>query len=196
MAPSFGKAASPPVAEENDYATKSPLVTMGCPTFTTKTASSLRRSPPASNTPFPRPTPLTTSNGIWIQLVVLTQYTFRTNQPTDKPIDRWSRQQTNKFTLYWLYNYVANNTCLTALCPGLPKWAHTHTHTHNRCGFSLEQPGWASTGTRRNIHPLTLIVIINHPNLLPPSTTIHGILSKHEERILFSQLSTAQSVAS
>ena len=41
-------------------------------------------------------------------------------------------------------------------------------------GFCPGQPGWAST--RRNIHPLTLIVVINHPYLLPPSTTIHGIL--------------------
>ena len=34
------------------------------------------------------------------------------------------------------------------------------------------QPGWA--GTRRNIHPLTLIVVINHPYLLSPSTTIQS----------------------
>ena len=42
------------------------------------------------------------------------------------------------------------------------------------CGFCPGQPGWA--GTRRNIHPLTLIVVINHPYLLSPSTMIHGIL--------------------
>ena len=55
---------------------------------------------------------------------------------------------------------------------------HTHTHTHTTilrlCGICPEQPGWA--GTERNIHPLTLIVVINHPYLLSPSTTIHGIL--------------------
>jgi len=54
----------------------------------------------------------------------------------------------------------------------------THTRTHTQLfygsGFCLGQPGWA--GTRRNIHPLTLIVVINHPYLLPPSTAIHGIL--------------------
>ena len=33
------------------------------------------------------------------------------------------------------------HNCLTALCPGLPRWA----------------------GTRRNIHPLTPILIIRHP---------------------------------
>jgi len=36
------------------------------------------------------------------------------------------------------------------------------------------QPRWAST--RRNIHPLTPIVVINRPYLLSPPTMIHGIL--------------------
>jgi len=56
--------------------------------------------------------------------------------------------------------------------------ARTHTHTHNRFTalriLSLAQPGWAST--RRNIQPLILIVVINHPYLLSPPTMIHGIL--------------------
>ena len=38
----------------------------------------------------------------------------------------------------------------------------------------LGQPGWAST--RRNIHPLTSIVVINHPYPLFTSITIRGIL--------------------
>jgi len=42
-------------------------------------------APPPSNTPIPQLTPLTTPNGIQIQLAVLPQYTFRT--------DRWSRRQ-------------------------------------------------------------------------------------------------------
>jgi len=45
-------------------------------------------------------------------------------------------------------------------------YLHTHTHTHTQTvlrlsGFCPGQPGWAST--RRSIHPLTPIVIINHP---------------------------------
>jgi len=40
-----------------------------------KTALLLRRSPPKSNAPIPRPTPLTTPNGICIQSAVLPQYT-------------------------------------------------------------------------------------------------------------------------
>jgi len=51
---------------------------------------------------------------------------------------------------------------------------HTHTTVLRLFGFCPGQPGWA--GTRRNIHPLTLIVVINHPYLRSPSTTIHGIL--------------------
>ena len=41
--------------------------------------------------------------------------------------------------------------------------AHTHTHTTvlQLCGICPRQPGWA--GTRRNIHPLTHIMVISHP---------------------------------
>ena len=39
--------------------------------------------------------------------------------------------------------------------------AHTHTQLFYGSGFCPGQPGWA--GTRRNIHPLTLIMVINHP---------------------------------
>ena len=68
---------------------------------------------------------------------------------------------------------------LTEICWHIHYLTHnTHTHTHitvvRLCGSCPGQPGWA--GTRRNIHPLTLIVVINHPYLLSPSTTIHGIL--------------------
>ena len=38
----------------------------------------------------------------------------------------------------------------------------------------LGLPGWA--GTRRNIHPLTPLLLINHPYQLPPSTTNHSII--------------------
>ena len=67
---------------------KGPLVTMGCPKFTPKLPLPLRRSPPLSNTPIPRPTPLTTSNGIRIQMAVLPQYTFRTDRQTGRQTDR------------------------------------------------------------------------------------------------------------
>ena len=55
---------------------------------------------------------------------------------------------------------------------------HTHTYTHTTVlrlsGFCPGQPGWA--GTRRNILPLTpiVVIIINRPlksYLLPPSYT-------------------------
>jgi len=45
------------------------------------------------------------------------------------------------------------------------KFASSMTHTHATLlqlfGFCLGQPRWA--GTRRNIHPLTPIVVISHP---------------------------------
>jgi len=43
----------------------------------------LRRSPPKSNSPITRPTPLTTPNGIQIQSAVSSQFTF-----ADRPTDR------------------------------------------------------------------------------------------------------------
>jgi len=58
------------------------------------------------------------------------------------------------------------------VCMWLP--TTTTTTVLRLCGICPGQPGWA--GTRRNIHTLTLIVVINHPYLLSPSTTIHGIL--------------------
>jgi len=41
---------------------------------------------------------------------------------------------------------------------------HKHTTVLRLYGFCPGQPGWAST--RRNIHPLTPIVVINHPYLV------------------------------
>ena len=74
----LGRPASPPLTAENNYATKSPLVTMGCPYLPSKLPFPLRLSPPPSYTPISRSTPLTTPNGIRIQSAVLPQYTFRT----------------------------------------------------------------------------------------------------------------------
>jgi len=39
----LGRAASPPLTAENNYATKSPLITLKCHTFTPKTALSLSK---------------------------------------------------------------------------------------------------------------------------------------------------------
>jgi len=47
----LGRASSPPLTAEHNYATKSTSVTMECPTFAPKTAPSLRRFPSPSNTP-------------------------------------------------------------------------------------------------------------------------------------------------
>ena len=74
----MGRAVSPPLTAENNYATKSPLVTMGCLTFTpTLPLPSTIFTP--SNTPIPRPTPLTTPKGIQIQSAILPQYTLHTD---------------------------------------------------------------------------------------------------------------------
>jgi len=51
---------------------------------------------------------------------------------------------------------------------GVSGWMFLLVPAHSGC------PGWA--GTRRNIHLLTLIVVISRPYLHSPSTTIHGIL--------------------
>jgi len=81
----LGRDSSPPLTAENNYATKSPLVTVGCPTFTPITAPSLRRSPPHLYT-HPSTDPTHHPNGIEIQSAVLPQYTLRTDRETDRQI--------------------------------------------------------------------------------------------------------------
>ena len=76
----FGKSRVATLTAENNYATKSPHLPPKLPL-------PFRRSPPPSNTPISRPTPLTTPNGIQIQSAILPQYTFRTDRPTDQPTD-------------------------------------------------------------------------------------------------------------
>jgi len=77
---------------EKSRVAKAPLVTMGRPKFTPFPSQllPLRRSPPPSNTPIPRPTPLITSNGIRIQSAVLPQYTLRTDRPTGECSVTWA----------------------------------------------------------------------------------------------------------
>jgi len=63
----------------HNYATKSPLVSMGCPTFTHNCPFPFNVYHPESNTPILWLTP----NSIQIQSAILPQYTFRTDRPTD-----------------------------------------------------------------------------------------------------------------
>ena len=62
-----------------------------------------------SDTPIPRPTPLTTPNGIRIHSAVLPQYILR----TDRQIDRWSRRMFHNMShlnsLYLIESAAANN---------------------------------------------------------------------------------------
>jgi len=74
-------------ALSHNYATKSPLVTMGCPTSTPKTAPFWRSLPP-SNTPISLWIALTTPIGIKIQSAVFLQFTHQTDWPTDRQTDR------------------------------------------------------------------------------------------------------------
>jgi len=80
---------------------------------------------PLSNTCVPWPTPLTTLNDTQIHSAVLPQYTFWTDRPTERPTDRWSRQETRKNSAYARERQTNNNTHLMALCLGLPGWTGT-----------------------------------------------------------------------
>jgi len=71
---------------------------------------SSRRSPPSTISPVPRPTPLTTSNGIWIQSTVLPQYTFWTDRQTHGISDRFIPRA---LTLYYIDSERrAKNSCI------------------------------------------------------------------------------------
>ena len=87
---------------------------MGCPIYTPKLSLPLWRSPPASNTPISRPTPLTTP-AVFPQFWQMGEATTLIQ---------------HLLMLYWLYSDVANNNCLMALCPGLPGWAGTRRNIH------------------------------------------------------------------
>jgi len=73
----FGKSLVATLTAENNYATKSSLFTIGCPTLTPKTASSPSMISTPSITPIPRLTLLTTTNGIQIQSAVFPQFAHR-----------------------------------------------------------------------------------------------------------------------
>ena len=63
---------------------------------------------------------------------------------------------------FWSFRLRADTLC----CSQYRQITHTHTHTQvlRLSGFCLGQPGWAST--RRNIHPLTPIMVISQSSLI------------------------------
>jgi len=61
----------------------------------------LRQLPLPSNTPIPRPTPLTFQNDFRIQSAILPQYTFQAYRPTHRPTNRWDRRQFNNISTYY-----------------------------------------------------------------------------------------------
>jgi len=73
--------------------------TTGCPKFTLKTTYSPSTIATSSNTPIPRPTPLTIPNGIRIQSAILPQY-----------IDRWDRRQVYAISAYSHYTDIEQRT--------------------------------------------------------------------------------------
>ena len=85
-----------------------------CTTMQQSPHRRLRRSPPLS--PIPRPTQLTTPNGIRIQSAVLPQYTSRpTDGQTDRPTDGIGDScvpRALKFTLYTVSEHQTNNNTL------------------------------------------------------------------------------------
>jgi len=76
----------------HNYATLSPLVTMGgyngTPQIHLKTAPFPSTIITPSNSPIPRPTPVTIPNVTHIHSAVLPQYTFQTDTHTHRPTDR------------------------------------------------------------------------------------------------------------
>jgi len=103
-------------------------------------------------------------------------------------IDCWISRRYTARSIMWSGSYSDSQTSPVST-PAykqqhLHNLLHTHIHTHTHTltlthttilwlsGFSPGQPRWA--GTRRNIYPLTTIVVV--PCLLYPSNTIHGTL--------------------
>jgi len=78
------------------------------PHIYTKMLLLLRRFPPPSNTPVPRPTPLTSPNSIHIQSAVLPQYTIHTDRPADRLGNRFVPRPT--YALYVDCSDTANNS--------------------------------------------------------------------------------------
>jgi len=88
----LGRAASPPLTAENNYATKFPLVTMRCSIFNTNCPPSTISTP--SNTFIHRPTPLNTQTD---PISRFPQFSHRTDRQTDRLTDRHTDRQLCEF---------------------------------------------------------------------------------------------------
>jgi len=104
---------------ENNNATKSPLVTMGCPHLHSKL--------PLIH---PLPTPLFTPNGIQIQPAVFPQFTHRTDQQTD----RWDRRQVCSNTRQRSIDCIATRLIMTTMRSGIATPVATDAITVRRLG--------------------------------------------------------------
>ena len=83
----LGRAASPPLTAENNYATRSlQLLQWDVPHLPPKLQFPLRRYPPPFNTSIPRLTPPTIPDGMQIESAILPQCIFRIDTQTDKPV--------------------------------------------------------------------------------------------------------------
>jgi len=76
----LGRAASPPLTAENNYATKSQLLQRDASRLPPKLSLFPSTISTPSNTPISQTTSLTTPNHIQIQSAVLPQYTLRTDR--------------------------------------------------------------------------------------------------------------------
>ena len=133
---------------------------MGRPTFTPKTAPFPSTISTACNTPFPRPTLLTTPNGIQIQSAVLTQYTFWTDAKTDG----WSRRQVSKKSAYALLHlYIDSERHVLTSLP------QSHLGRAHRSRTSYKKVLIGCNGTPQ-IHPKLPLPFDDHsPYLMHPS---------------------------
>jgi len=96
----------------------------------------------------------------------------------------WAYDIIHKTKVHTISQHGQNRTKPWPQSTYIHTYTHTHTHTHTTVlrlyGFCLGQPGWA--GSRRNIHPLARIVVINRP-LSASSNMIHGILPVQSTRL-------------
>jgi len=126
---------------------KVPVVTMGRPQFHPKTSLSLRRSPPLSNTPIPRPTPLTipTTSGS-DQPFCHSTLSGQTDRQTHRQTDRWARRQVSKISAYAhliesdaltvhyaLYGRIIKLCCHPSVCLSLQSPVPFQTHSIGDC---------------------------------------------------------------